>query len=271
MGCDIRILQMDGAKDPDEYVIKYGNARFKALIDKAISVVEFKVKILKQNLDLDNVNDKIKFLNEIAKILAKIDNTMEKEIYIEKIANEYEISKEAIYAEVNKLTYKNVKSDKELEKSKPVIKHQKVEKPQVSEDTLRRENTIISILLMGEFSIYQIIKQNIKPEDFKDEINQKIAQKIYFEFDKQNNNINAIIDQMSQEEQNHITEIMAEDYEIDDIEKAIDDIMSSYEKEKLTNRKYEILEILESNIEEEKKKELVKELNEIVIKLVKIK
>ena len=95
---------MDGAKDPDEYVIKYGNARFRALIDKAISVVEFKVKILKQNLNLDNVNDKIKFLNEIAKILSKIENTMEKEIYIEKIANEYEISKEAIYAEVNKLT-----------------------------------------------------------------------------------------------------------------------------------------------------------------------
>ena len=271
MGCDIRILQMDGAKDPDEYVIKYGNARFRALIDKAISVVEFKVKILKQNLNLDNVNDKIKFLNEIAKILSKIENTMEKEIYIEKIANEYEISKEAIYAEVNKLTYKNIKSDKELEKSKPVIKHQKVEKVQVSEDTIKRENTIISILLMGEFSIYQIIKQNIEPEDFKYEINQKIAQKIYSEFDKQNNNINAIIDQMEEEEQNHITEIMAEDYEIDDIEKAIDDIMRSYEKEKLTNRKYEILELLESDIEEEKKKDLLQELNEIFIKLVKIK
>ena len=124
---------------------------------------------------------------------------------------------------------------------------------------------------MGEFSIYQIIKQNIEPEDFKYEINQKIAQKIYSEFDKQNNNINAIIDQMEEEEQNHITEIMAEDYEIDDIEKAIDDIMRSYEKEKLTNRKYEILELLESDIEEEKKKDLLQELNEIFIKLVKIK
>ena len=102
MGCDIRILQMEGAKDPDEYIIKYGSARFQSLIEKALSVVEFKVKILKRNLDLNNTNDKIKFLNEIAKLISKIDNTIEKEVYIERIAKSYNISKEAIYAEVNK-------------------------------------------------------------------------------------------------------------------------------------------------------------------------
>ena len=83
---------------------------FKNAVDKAFSVVELKLKILKKELDLDNTNDKIKFLNEIAKLISKIDNTMEREVYIEKIAKEYDISKEAIYAEVNKLTYKNDKS-----------------------------------------------------------------------------------------------------------------------------------------------------------------
>ena len=77
---------MEGAKDPDEYIIKYGNARFQTLIDKALSVIEFKVKILKQNLNLDITNDKIKFLNEIAKLISKVDNTIEKEVYIEKIS-----------------------------------------------------------------------------------------------------------------------------------------------------------------------------------------
>ena len=79
---------MEGAKDPDEYIIKYGNARFQTLIDKALSVIEFKVKILKQNLNLDITNDKIKFLNEIAKLISKVDNTIEKEVYIEKISKE---------------------------------------------------------------------------------------------------------------------------------------------------------------------------------------
>ena len=88
MGCDIRILQMEGAKDPDEFIIKYGNARFLNLVDKALSVIEFKVRLLKRNLNLENVNDKIKFLNEIAKLISKIDNTIEREVYIEKIAKE---------------------------------------------------------------------------------------------------------------------------------------------------------------------------------------
>ena len=57
-GCDVRILQMEGAKDPDEYVIKYGNGRFNMLVDNAISLIEFKTKVLKKSLDLNNVNDK---------------------------------------------------------------------------------------------------------------------------------------------------------------------------------------------------------------------
>ena len=270
MGCDIRILQMEGAKDPDEYIIKYGNVRFKALIEKAISVVEFKVKVLKKDIDLENVNDKIKFLNEIAKLMSKIDNTIEREVYIEKIAKEYDISKEAIYAEVNKLTYKNEKSQTSLEKNKPVIKHQKIEKNEINEEIRRRENTIISILLTGEISIYQIIKQNIKIEDFKDDTNKKIAQVIYEEFDKGNNNINAIIDNLGEEEQNHITEIMAEDYGLNDnIEKAIDDVIKGNERDKLYEKREELSKLMNSDISKEQKDKILVEIMEITNKLKK--
>ena len=272
MGCDIRILQMQAAKDPDEYIIKYGNARFQNLVEKAISVIEFKVKLLKQDLNLDNTNDKIKFLNEIAKLIAKVENTIEREIYIEKISNNYDISKEAIYAEVNKLTYSSSRGEKILEKTKPVtIKHQMKEEKQISQITRKRENTIISILINGDLGVFQIIKQNIKLEDFQDEINKKIAEKLYEEFEKGNSNINGIMDELTQEEQNRLTEIMAEDYEIKDVEKAIDDIMQNYEKEKLQNRKFEILELLDTNLEISQKKELEKELSDIIIKLAKIK
>ena len=274
MGCDIRVLQMEGAKDPDEYVIKYGNARFQNLVDKAISVIEFKVKILRQSLNLESTNDKIKFLNEIAKLTAKIDNSMEREVYIEKIAKEYDVSKEAIYAEVNKLTYKESKDEKVLSKTRPVVRH--IEKKEtdndVSEATKRRENTVLAILLSGDKNIYEIIKQNITIQDFKYEIDKKIAEKLYEEFENGNSNINSIIDNLSEEEQNHNTMIMAEDYGIDDVEKAIDDIIQSYEKDKLNERKLEILELLEENTTEEtQKKELEKELNDIIIRLAKIR
>ena len=271
MGCDLRVLQMEGAKDPDEYILKYGNVRFQSLVDKALSVIEFKVKILKKELNLENTNDKIKFLNEIAKLISKVDNTIEREVYIEKIAKEYDISKEAIYAEVNKLTYKGLKSEKILEKSKPVVTHKKIEKKEVSPAIKKRENTIISILLTGDLSIFQIIKQSIKPEDFQDEVNANIAKKLYEELEKGNSNINGIIDELEQEEQNQITMIMADDYEINDLEKAIDDLIQTYEKEKLNNRKFEILEMLEQTTNIDEKKELEKELSNIIIRLAKIK
>jgi DNA primase len=264
MGCDIRILQIEGAKDPDEYILKYGNVRFNKLVEKALSIIEFKVKLLKQNLNLENVKDKIIFLNEIAKLIAKEDNKIEREIYIENIAKEYDISKQSIYAEVNKLIYKENISESVLEKKKPVVTHKKIDENQISEDVKRRENTIISILLNGDKEVFEIIRQNIKVEDFKYEINKKIAQKVYEELEKGNSNINSIIDNLEEEEQNHITMIMAEDYGIENLEKAIDDIIKTYEKEKINSRRLEILKLLNSDIENDKKMELMKELNSMV-------
>ena len=124
---------------------------------------------------------------------------------------------------------------------------------------------------MGDINIFQIIRQNIDIEDFKDETNLEIVKKLYEEFEKGNSNINSIIDNLDEKQQSHITEIMADDYEIDDVEKAIDDIMQSYEKQRLNERKFEILELLENNPDENNKKMLEKELNDIILRLIKIK
>ena len=84
-------------------------------------------------------------------------------------------------------------------------------------------------------------------------------------------NINGIIDELEQEEQNQITMIMADDYEIEDMEKAIDDIIQSYQREKLVDRKMQILTLLEEQSENVEKKELEKELIEIVNQLARMK
>jgi len=272
MGCDMRVLQIEGAKDPDEYIVKFGEGRFKLAIDNAISIVEFKVKNLKKDLNLENTGDKIKFLNEIAKILSKVENTMEREIYIEKIAKGYNISKEAIFAEVNKLIYAGSKDEKLLQSKKVEVRHIKEEqKVEIDEDLKRRENTIIALLLDANMSLFQKIKQNIRPEDFKDEINKKIANVLYEELEKEEPNINKLIDNFDEETQNHITMVMATDYEIENIEKAVDDILQKYERERLDSRKQEILKQLEIEVDGEKKKELGKELSNIIIALAKIK
>lgn len=272
MGCDMRVLQIEGAKDPDEFIVKFGEGRFKLAVDNAISLVEFKVKNLKKELNLENTGDKIKFLNEIAKILSKVENTMEREIYIEKIAKGYNISKEAIYAEVNKLIYAGTKGEKVLQSKKVEVRQAKQEnKKEIDEDIIRRENTIIALLLDANMNIFQKIKERIKPEDFKDETNQKIAIQLYTELEKQDANINRLIDTFDEETQNHITMVMATDYEIENVDKAVDDILQKYEKERLDNRKQEILKELETEQDGEKKKQLGKELSNIIVALAKIK
>ena len=274
MGCDMRVLQIEGAKDPDEFIVKFGEGRFKLAIDNAISLVEFKVKNLNKDFNLENTGDKIKFLNEIAKILSKVENTMEREIYIEKIAKGYNISKEAIYAEVNKLIYVGTKEDKISQNKnreiRSVTREQK-NNDNIGEDLKRRENTIIALLLDANTNIFQKIKEHIKPEDFKDETNRKIAEQLYVELDKSETNINKLIDTFDEETQNHITMVMATDYEIENIDKAVDDILSKYEREKLDNRKQEILRQLEIEQDNEKKSQLGKELSNIIIALAKIK
>ena len=272
MGCDMRVLQIEGAKDPDEYIVKFGEGRFKLAMDNAISLVEFKVKNLKKDFNLESTGDKIKFLNEIAKILSKVENTMEREIYIEKIAKGYNISKEAIYAEVNKLIYAGSKDEKILQSKKIEEKHiEKQEKTIIEEDLERRENTIIAILLDNNKNIFEEIKEQIKPEDFKNEINRKIAKQLYDELEKEDSNINKLIDTFDEETQSHITMLMATDYEIENIDKAVEDILIKYEKERLDNRKKEILKQLEIEQDQEKKMKLGKELSNIIITHAKIR
>src|SRR5699024_5414186 len=184
MGCDIRVLQIYGAKDPDEFVIKYGPDRFRKCVDNAISLVEFKVKVLKQNLNLENVNDKIKFLNEVAKIISKVDNSIEKEIYIGKISQEYGISKEAIYGEVNKLMYSKTSDKKVLEKApvKSFLNNDNSKKN--DEAIIKREKMVIYILVNYPEESYKAIKDFITVDDMKDVMDKQIIATIYEQYSK---------------------------------------------------------------------------------------
>ena len=271
LGCDVRVLQISGAKDPDEYVTKYGPERLVKCIDDAISLVEFKVRVLKKNLNIENTGDKIKFLNEIAKILAKVENSMEQEIYIEKISKDYDISKDALYSEIKKILYPKNANSKVLEKRNIQYNIPKKEDTKISESRLKRENTIIAMLLMSNVNVYSKIKNKIKPEDFKLEKNKKILEKVYGEYEKGITEIYDVLNLFEEEDIiNHITEIMAKDYGITDIDKGIDDILSTYERENLKDKRDEILRALEdSTLNNESKLKLERELNDIIIKLAK--
>ena len=272
MGCDIRVLQIYGAKDPDEFVIKYGPERFEKCVDSAISLVEFKVRILKQNLNLDNVNDKIKFLNETAKILARVDNSIEQEVYIEKISKEYDISKEAIYGEVNKIKYSKTSEKKVLERApiKSYLKKENIEK--LDESIIKREKMVIYILLNYPEESFEKIKDIITEEEIKGKLNKKIISKIYDNYEKKKQ-VN-ILDSFEEEDIiNYLSGILAEDFEIADINKCIEDLLNIYNKEKLINERNNILKQLENaeNLNNAEIHALEQKLNDIILHLAKVK
>lgn len=275
LGCDIRILQIEGAKDPDEFVVKYGPERFQMYVDKAISLVEFKVKMLKRSLDLDNVNDKIKFLNEVAKIVAKVENSMEREVYVDKISLEYKVSKDAIYAEINKLLYANSRTEQKLEKKVVPVKNVSIQQDEQPVDvkTKRLESLVIYLLINYPDKSFERLKKLIDNNVIKIERNKAIINKLYEEHEKGNINIENILDLFEDEiTVNYLSGIMSSDFEITDVDKCIEDVLVTYRKELLLQRRNEILgKIDNSNLTKEEVANLEAQLNEVIIQLAKIK
>ena len=270
LGCDVRILQIEGAKDPDEYVIKYGPERFQKCVDKAISLVEYKVKMLKQGLNLEMANDKIKFLKEIAKILSSVTNEIEREVYIEQISLEYKITKEAIYAEITKIQQKNTSSVNKLQRAKPQITAEK--QTTENEQESKSERLVIYLLINYPQEAYPILKENIPVEVFKSERNRQIVKKLYEEFEKGNTNTENVLNWFEEQEIiNYISWILAYDFEITELHKCIEDIVNLYKKEKLIARRNAIIKQLENNQTLENTTNLEQELNQIIIQLAKIK
>jgi len=272
LGYDIRILQLEGAKDPDEFVIKYGSGRFELYLKNAISLVEFKVKNLKQGLDLEQANDKIKFLNEVSKILLKTKSNFEKEVYIEKISNTYGISKEAIYGEINKLEYANSKGEKVLERPVAVKRIQANLKKEDTSANVAKENLMILLLINCKQEVYKIIKDDIKPEDFKNEQNRKIVKILYEELEK--GDISNVIGIFQEDEEvlSHVTYILSKELDVTDVNKAVNDLLAKFLKEKLQEEKAEILKkLVSSNLSEEEAKQIGDRLKEISKRLVSLK
>ena len=228
--------------------------------------------MLKQKYDLNNTNDKIKFLKEIAKLLVSVDNNIEKEIYIDKISKEYEISKEAIYADINKMKFSANMGEKMLER-KPIPKVISKEDNKINESIIKRENIVIYLLMNEPEKVYEKLSSRINVKDFKNEINKIILEKIYNEFKNGNFNITAILSSFEDESIiNRISEITLQDNEIEDIDKCIEDIINSYNKDSLINERNEILAKLEDReLPNEERIELEKRLNEIIVKLAKSK
>ena len=271
MDIDIRILQISGAKDPDEYVLKFGPEKMLKAMDEAISAIEFKIKVLRANLDLNNVNDKVKFLTEIAKILSNVDNNIEREVYIDRISKVYEISKNAIVSEVDKLLYRSLAGVTKFEKSNIVLKDTQDSKIDVA--TRKREGMVVYLLVDYTKVAFDKIKNVVDLDLIKSEKNKKIIGILYERINLNNLPENIISLFEDEDDINYVSGILSYDFEISDVNKAIEDIEKVYYKEKLISLRNELILKLENNndAEEADKKEIENELTNVILELTKMK
>ena len=130
---------------------------------------------------------------------------------------------------------------------------------------------VIYLLINYPENSYNKLK-NISVDNFKNEINKNIVKKLYEQLEKGNINTNDVMNWFEDTKTiNHLSEIMSYDFEISDVDKAIDDVIFTYKKESLVNRRNTILKEIESVQNVEERQNLEKELNDVIIQLAKMK
>lgn len=118
---ECKVVLLSDAKDPDEYIVKYGKDKFNNLIKNSINYFDYKLEYLKNNKNLNNTEDLIKYIKDVLKMLNNKDN-LTKEITLKKLSEEYNIDLEVLRKEVtfndNKVVVNKVVEKEKVKKTK---------------------------------------------------------------------------------------------------------------------------------------------------------
>ena len=101
-GLKVKVLQMQGAKDPDEFLKKYGADRFKLLLEGSSNRVEYQLSAIRKKYDLAVDDQKVQYVHESAELIASLDSPIKREIYGKRVAEAAALSEKAVALEVEK-------------------------------------------------------------------------------------------------------------------------------------------------------------------------
>ena len=110
VGVDVKILKMKDAKDPDEYIKKFGVSSFKGIIEESKSKFEFEYEKILSKFNILNTDEKVKACQEICRAIASYPSEIEREIYCQKMATILDIPKESIKRDVLSIIKRRNKS-----------------------------------------------------------------------------------------------------------------------------------------------------------------
>ena len=103
VGLDVRVIKLGGAKDPDEYIKKFGKDSFAKCLDESKTGFEFRVDKILGEHDISLAEEKIKASMEICMLIADVHNNIERDIYIERAATVLGVSPEAVKNDVGRI------------------------------------------------------------------------------------------------------------------------------------------------------------------------
>ncbi|MDK2798650.1 MAG: primase [Clostridiales bacterium] len=253
VGCKVNVLTLPEGKDPDEFIRIRGVERFQKTLKESKNLVEYKIELLKQKYDIDDIQQKVEFINEMAEIFAKIENSIECDAYVQKIAEETNINAQAIFAEMKKIKYRNNrKNNKSLEK---INKNVNFVAGQTNANTnskanirlLNAEKMLINVLCYDKY-VFNKVKELIQPSDFYNALHQKVASIIYH-LREQGETIDPteIVSKFENGEVSIVTSILHLDTNFEDNLKAAYELIDSINKEKNIQKIKSSLE--EGNVE----------------------
>ena len=101
-GLKVKVLQMQGAKDPDEYLKKFGADKFRLLLEGSSNRIEYQLNAIAKKYDISVDDQKVQFVNECAALIATLDSPIKREIYGKRVAEAASLSEKAVEMEVNK-------------------------------------------------------------------------------------------------------------------------------------------------------------------------
>lgn len=164
-----RVVEMDDGLDPDDYVKKYGREKFRLKTENAIHYIDFIINLNKKRYDLSLIEDKLKFITDIAHWLKMIESPVELELYLSKVASEVGVPVDTVRGEL--------RLKRGFERSKLETNPIKYFNPQRAgkiDSSVQSEMEFLSLVLNSKTDLAKL-NLNISADDFNDGINRAIA------------------------------------------------------------------------------------------------
>lgn len=219
VGLRTKILHMEGAKDPDEYIKKFGRDRFRMLIDSSNDANDFMLDKCEDGLDLTTEIGRVELLKRTSRVLAGIESPLEREVYISRTSKKCDIPVQVLKTHIDAMLQKNSKNAKNSEwraiKAQTSYIRDDINPDAVSnKKEARAEETIISYLLKRPQE-YEDVEKLAPPECFVTAFNKKVYKALLERMKNSDKfSMSLLSDEFSTEEMGRISGIAAKKREV---------------------------------------------------------